>query len=162
MPSDSIMTSLQRHNTENSKQLFTPKRNCAASVPISTLMNVTVSELYSLTIGLPVLLQENMWIDPENINRSQTHECENWDWGPDIPFLGIFVSNFRHFAFAVYSLSSHSCSCSNRSCLMSNISCSLQDTSVLRQASPTRCRWELSLYLKRFMIGEPIFYIFLC
>ncbi len=24
-----------------------------------------------------------------------------WDWGPDIPFLGIFVSNFRHFVFAV-------------------------------------------------------------
>ncbi len=23
------------------------------------------------------------------------------DWGPDIPFLGIFVSNFRHFVFAV-------------------------------------------------------------
>jgi hypothetical protein len=42
-------------------------------------IHVTVSELYSLTIGLPVLLQENMWIDPENINRSQTHECENWD-----------------------------------------------------------------------------------
>ncbi len=29
-------------------------------------------------------------------HRSQTHECGNWDWGPDIPFLGIFVSNFRH------------------------------------------------------------------
>ncbi len=38
----------------------------------------------------------------EYINRSQTHECGNWDWGPDIPFLGIFVSNFRHFAFAVH------------------------------------------------------------
>ncbi len=35
------------------------------------------------------------------IIRSQTHECWNWDWGPDIPFLGIFVSNFRHFVFAV-------------------------------------------------------------
>ncbi len=37
----------------------------------------------------------------EYIIRSQTHECENWDWVPDIPFLGIFVSNFRHFVFAV-------------------------------------------------------------
>ncbi len=35
------------------------------------------------------------------IIRSQTHEFGNWDWGPDIPFLGIFVSNFRHFVFAV-------------------------------------------------------------
>jgi hypothetical protein len=27
-----------------------------------------------------------------------------WKLGlrPDIPFLGIFVSNFRHFVFAVY------------------------------------------------------------
>ncbi len=33
---------------------------------------------------------------------SQTHECGNWDWGPDIPFLGIFVSNVRHFVFAVH------------------------------------------------------------
>jgi hypothetical protein len=38
----------------------------------------------------------------EYIIRSQTHECGNRDWGPDIPFLGIFVSNFRHFVFAVY------------------------------------------------------------
>ncbi len=37
----------------------------------------------------------------EYIIRSQTHECGNWDLGPDIPFLGIFVSNFRHFVFAV-------------------------------------------------------------
>ncbi len=38
----------------------------------------------------------------EYIIRSQTHECGNWDWGPDIPFLGIFVSNFRHFVFALH------------------------------------------------------------
>ncbi len=35
------------------------------------------------------------------INHSQTHECGNWDWGPAAPFLGIFVSNFRYFVFAV-------------------------------------------------------------
>jgi hypothetical protein len=41
--------------------------------------------------------------------RSQTHECGNWDWGPDIPFLlRIFVTNFRHFVFAVYIHSPHS------------------------------------------------------
>jgi hypothetical protein len=37
----------------------------------------------------------------EYIIRSQTHECGNWGWVPGIPFLGIFVSNFRHFVFAV-------------------------------------------------------------
>jgi hypothetical protein len=37
----------------------------------------------------------------EYINRSQTHECRNWDCGHAIPFLGIFVSNFRYCIFAV-------------------------------------------------------------
>ncbi len=31
------------------------------------------------------------------------YECGNWDWGRAIPFLGIFVSNFRYCVFAVYS-----------------------------------------------------------
>jgi hypothetical protein len=35
------------------------------------------------------------------INRSHTHECRNWDLGRAIPFLGIFVSNFRCSVFAV-------------------------------------------------------------
>ncbi len=38
----------------------------------------------------------------EYIIRLQTNECGNWDWGHDIPFLRIFVSNFRHFVFAVW------------------------------------------------------------
>jgi hypothetical protein len=40
-------------------------------------IHVSVSDLYFPTIRLPILLQENMWTDPENIyvNRSQTHEC---------------------------------------------------------------------------------------
>ncbi len=48
-------------------------------------------------------LQQNRQTDRGNIFiiRSQTHECRNWDWGPDIPFLGIFASNFRNFVFAV-------------------------------------------------------------
>jgi hypothetical protein len=35
------------------------------------------------------------------VNHSQTHECGNWDLDPDIPFLGIFVSKFWYFVFAV-------------------------------------------------------------
>jgi hypothetical protein len=44
-------------------------------------MHVSASDFYTPTIGLPVLLQENMWTDPGNIciNRSQTHECGKWD-----------------------------------------------------------------------------------
>ncbi len=36
------------------------------------------------------------------INRSKTHKCENRDCGRAIPFLGIFVSNFRYWFFAVW------------------------------------------------------------
>jgi hypothetical protein len=38
----------------------------------------------------------------EYINRSQTHECESWDLGLVIPFLGIFVLKFRYCVVAVY------------------------------------------------------------
>jgi hypothetical protein len=35
------------------------------------------------------------------INRSQTHECGNWDCGRSIPFLETFVANFGYCVFAV-------------------------------------------------------------
>ncbi len=28
--------------------------------------------------------------------------CGNWDWGREVPFLGIFVSNFRYSVFTVH------------------------------------------------------------
>jgi hypothetical protein len=55
-------------------------------------IHVFESHLYIPTIGLPILLQENMW-SWENINRSETHECGNWDCGRTIPFLGIQYIN---------------------------------------------------------------------
>ncbi len=33
------------------------------------------------------------------INRSQKHECRNWDCGLAISFLEIFISNFRYTIF---------------------------------------------------------------
>jgi hypothetical protein len=32
---------------------------------------------------------------------TDTHECGNWDCGRAISFLGIFISNFRYWFFAV-------------------------------------------------------------
>ncbi len=69
--------------------------NCAASAPISTFMCLWA---ISVHICPPAEKADPSW---EFIIRSLTHECRNWDWGPDIPFLGIFVPNFRHFVFAV-------------------------------------------------------------
>jgi hypothetical protein len=49
---------LQRHNTENSKQIFPEKVLHGLSTNFHT--HVSVSGLYIPTIGLPILLQENM------------------------------------------------------------------------------------------------------
>jgi hypothetical protein len=69
---------LQTHNTENSKQIFPGKELRGYST--SFYIFVSVSDLYIPLIGLPILLQENRWANSrEYINRSQTHECGNWD-----------------------------------------------------------------------------------
>ncbi len=77
--------------------------NSAASAPISTFMCLWAIYLFpgSVHIFPPAEKEDPSW---EYIIRSQTHECGNWDWGPNIPFLGKFVSSFRHFVFAVRQL----------------------------------------------------------
>ncbi len=60
---------LQRHSTEK----YPGKELCGSS-PIS------VRDLYIPLIGLHILVQENRWsFRVEYIDRSQTHECGNWD-----------------------------------------------------------------------------------
>ncbi len=62
-------------------------------------IHVSVSDLYIPTIGPPIFLQQIR----EYINRSQNHGCMNWDCSRAVPFLGIFVSNFRYCVFALCS-----------------------------------------------------------
>jgi hypothetical protein len=38
------------------------------------------------------------------LNRSQIHECRNWEWGSTVLFWGIFVSTFQDSAFAMHPL----------------------------------------------------------
>jgi hypothetical protein len=73
-----LLAALQRHSTENSKQIFPEKEMHGHS--LSFHIHVSVSDLCIPTTDLPILLQENMWMDHQSweyINRSQTHECGN-------------------------------------------------------------------------------------
>jgi hypothetical protein len=67
------LCTLQRHNTENSKQIFTGKELRGYSP--NSYIPVSVSDLNIPLIGLLILLQEKRWAESgEYIDRSQTHE----------------------------------------------------------------------------------------
>ncbi len=51
-------TTLQRHNTEKLKQIFPEKELCGLSPNFH--IHVSVSDLYTPMIGLPILLQESL------------------------------------------------------------------------------------------------------
>ncbi len=84
-----IMTTLQRHCTENSKQIF-PEMKLRGLVP-NSYIHVTVSDLYIPRIskigGNPA---EWSW---EYINPLQIKECGNWERGHAVSFLGIHKSD---------------------------------------------------------------------
>ncbi len=56
---------LQRHNTENLKQIFPEKELRGLSPKFH--IHMSVSDLYIPTIGLPILRQETRWTDRGNI-----------------------------------------------------------------------------------------------
>jgi hypothetical protein len=60
-----IDNTLQRHNTENLKQIF-PEKELRGLSP-NFHIHVSVSDLYITTISLPILVLENMCTDPGNI-----------------------------------------------------------------------------------------------
>jgi len=63
--SETVQSTLQRHNIENSKKIF-PEKELHGHSP-NFHIHVSVSDLYIPTIDLPILLQENKWTDPGNI-----------------------------------------------------------------------------------------------
>ncbi len=85
---------LGTYTAKNSKHKF-PEKELRGHSP-NSYIHVSVCDLYIPTIGLPILLQENRWIDPGNmyINCSQTPKCGNWDRGRAVPFLGTHKSKF--------------------------------------------------------------------
>jgi hypothetical protein len=94
-----LASSLQRHNTKNnSKQIFPGKE--LRGVP-----NSCVRERFIYSQDRSAYSAAWKYVDRscKYINRSQTHECGNWDWGPAIPFLGIHKWDFRCSAM-IYSI----------------------------------------------------------
>ncbi len=71
--------------------LLFPKQN------YNSYTHISVRDLYISRIGLPILLQEILYVDRswEYMKRSQTRECRNWDWGRTIPRKGIHKWDFR-------------------------------------------------------------------
>ncbi len=70
---------------------------------------VSVSDLYIPTIGLPILLYCVADWSWEYINRSQIHECRNWETWPRSFISGNICFEFSiRFAFAVCSALIHS------------------------------------------------------
>jgi hypothetical protein len=67
------------------------KENCAATIPISTCMCLWAIFIFPPSICLFCcrIYVDRSW---EYINRSQTHECVNWDWGHAIPIRKEFIN----------------------------------------------------------------------
>ncbi len=74
---------------------YSQKRNCAATVPISTFMFLCAIYIFQRSICLFCCRKyvDRSW---EYINRSQTHECGNWTEAAQFPekecINGIFIA----------------------------------------------------------------------
>ncbi len=58
-------STLQRHNTENSKKIFPEKE--LRGYGLNSYSHASVSDLHIPLIGLPILLKENRWTEGGNI-----------------------------------------------------------------------------------------------
>jgi hypothetical protein len=73
---------------------YSQKRNCAATFLITTFMCLWAISIFPWSICLLCCRKYVAW-SWEYVNRSQTHECGNWDWCRAIPRKGIHKCDFR-------------------------------------------------------------------
>jgi hypothetical protein len=92
---ESVMQhTLQRHNTENSKQIF-PEKELHGHSP-NFHIHVSMSDLYIPTIGLSFLLQENMWTDYKSLTDTNVEiETEAAQFPEKEYTNGIFIAVYR-------------------------------------------------------------------
>jgi hypothetical protein len=112
-------------------------QNFNIHVPMSTLYNPRIRPDISCSrIGRLVGIY----------NRQHTHECENWDCGRAIPFLGIFVLNFLYWFFAVH-------------CFRMTLSRIIRVTIILHQKSIQRKERKISPLLPYDDLSRVVFWI---
>ncbi len=87
------------HCNKNPIYVF-PERNPKASVPISAFICLRAIDILSESVH--IFSCSRIDRPTLGIHNSLTDECGNCDWSRAVPFMGIFVSNFRYCVCAVY------------------------------------------------------------
>jgi hypothetical protein len=87
-------------------KLFFPKQNYNVLSP-SSYTYISVRDWHISGIGLPILLRKYVDRSWEHLNRSQTHECGNWNWGCTFPEKEYIKWDYRCSVGAAQGHSTH-------------------------------------------------------